>query len=193
MKKEELAKYLDYTILKQDVRNNELMTLCENAKKYNELKESVKAEKDAVEKELEALKAQVDPSLMEKYLKKRQKKFTQRRYFGDDSEHVCAGVKEFLAIQKKYGGEFYAALGWENKDYQYQLDLAKDIYNAGAEKLISWNANHIVRSGSKLQGVKACGDKEKILKGESKVVSDNFRILSLNGNDISEFDPNWRG
>ena len=43
----------------------------ENAKKYNELKESVKAEKEAVEKELEKLKAQVDPSLMDRYLKKR--------------------------------------------------------------------------------------------------------------------------
>ena len=46
----------------------------ENAKKYNELKESVKAEKDAVEKELDALKAKVDPSLMERYLKKRANK-----------------------------------------------------------------------------------------------------------------------
>lgn len=46
----------------------------ENAKKYNELKESVKAEKEAVEKELEKLKAQVDPSLMDRYLKKRANK-----------------------------------------------------------------------------------------------------------------------
>jgi hypothetical protein len=130
---------------------------------------------------------------MDKYINKRNKKFVQRRYFGDDSEHVCAGIKEFLEIQKKYGGDFYAALGWENKDYQYQLDLAKDIYNAGAEKLISWNANHIAKYGSKLEGVKSCGNKEKILKGDCKVVSNNFRVLSLNGNDISEFDPNWRG
>ena len=35
MQKEELAKYLDYTILKQDAKNSELMMLCENAKKYN--------------------------------------------------------------------------------------------------------------------------------------------------------------
>lgn len=130
---------------------------------------------------------------MDKYINKRNKKFVQRRYFGDDSEHVCAGIKEFLEIQKKYGGDFYAALGWENKDYQYQLDLAKYIYNAGAEKIISWNANHIAKYGSKLEGVKSCGNKEKILKGECKVVSDNFRVISLNGNDISEFDPNWRG
>ncbi len=46
----------------------------ENAKKYNELKEAVKAEKEAVEKELASLKAKVDPSLMERYLKKRANK-----------------------------------------------------------------------------------------------------------------------
>lgn len=128
-----------------------------------------------------------------KYVKKRERKFVQRRYFGDDSEHVCEGSKEFLEFTKKYGGEYYAALGWENKDYQYQLDLAKDIYNMGAEKLISWNANHIAKYGSKLSGVKACGDKENILKGNCKVVSDNFRLTVINGMDISEFDPNWRG
>lgn len=46
----------------------------ENAKKYNELKDSVKEEKEAVEKELEKLKAKVDPSLMDRYLKKRANK-----------------------------------------------------------------------------------------------------------------------
>jgi predicted nucleic acid-binding Zn-ribbon protein len=46
----------------------------DNAKKYNELKKEVSAEKEAVEKELETLKEKVDPALMEKYLKKRANK-----------------------------------------------------------------------------------------------------------------------
>ncbi len=46
----------------------------ENAKKYGELKESYKAEKDNVEKELEQLKSKVDPALMERYLRKRNNK-----------------------------------------------------------------------------------------------------------------------
>jgi predicted nucleic acid-binding Zn-ribbon protein len=46
----------------------------DNAKKYNELKKEVSAEKEAVEKELESLKEKVDPALMEKYLKKRANK-----------------------------------------------------------------------------------------------------------------------
>lgn len=43
----------------------------ENVEKYNALKDSVKAEKEAVEKQLEELKGKVDPTLMERYLKKR--------------------------------------------------------------------------------------------------------------------------
>lgn len=35
MKKEELARYLDYTILKQDAKESDLIELCNNAKKYN--------------------------------------------------------------------------------------------------------------------------------------------------------------
>ena len=43
----------------------------ENAEKYNALKETVKDEKESIEKELSELKKKVDPALMEKYLKKR--------------------------------------------------------------------------------------------------------------------------
>lgn len=43
----------------------------ENAPKYAELKNSLKGEKEAVEKELSELKKKVDPALMAKYEKKR--------------------------------------------------------------------------------------------------------------------------
>ena len=64
----------------------------------NELKESVKAEKDAVEKELEALKAQVDPSLMEKYLKKRADKIYPIVYALRDS--VCGACNMELPMSE---------------------------------------------------------------------------------------------
>lgn len=35
MKKSELARYIDYTILKQDATENSIVELCNNAKKYN--------------------------------------------------------------------------------------------------------------------------------------------------------------
>lgn len=46
----------------------------ENGEKYNALKASFKEEKESVEKELASLKEKVDPTLMERYLKKREGK-----------------------------------------------------------------------------------------------------------------------
>lgn len=43
----------------------------ENGKKYNELKASVKDEREKIEAELKELAKKVDPALMERYLKKR--------------------------------------------------------------------------------------------------------------------------
>ena len=73
---------------------------------------------------------------IEKYKQKKNGSFVIKRWFDDDGAHIIGGIKEYLELQKKYGGEFYAALGWENKDYPYQLELAKAIYEAGAEKMI---------------------------------------------------------
>lgn len=46
----------------------------ENTAKYGELKASLKQEKESVEKKLEELKKDVEPALMERYLKKRSAK-----------------------------------------------------------------------------------------------------------------------
>ena len=46
----------------------------EFGKKYNDLKDSVKEQKEQIESQLEKLKKDVDASLMEKYLKKRENK-----------------------------------------------------------------------------------------------------------------------
>lgn len=130
---------------------------------------------------------------IEKYKQKKSSNFVIKRWFDDDGDHIISGVKEYLELQNKYGGEFYAALGWENKDYPYQLELAKAIYEAGAEKMIVWNGNHQAKYCSKLWGIKACGDKELIEKDGANITSKNFRLTSINGVDISEFDTNWKG
>ena len=46
----------------------------ENREKYKELEAKFKSEKESAEKELETLKKQVDPALLERYLKKRANK-----------------------------------------------------------------------------------------------------------------------
>ena len=63
----------DYSKVKDNTRVAQAQ-YAEFGKKYNELKASKKDEIDAIEKELNELKVNVDPALMEKYEKKRKEK-----------------------------------------------------------------------------------------------------------------------
>ena len=67
------------TIMKEyaTIKNNTKVAQAqynENLKKYNELKDSVKDEKDQIERQLSSLKDKTDPALMDRYLKKRANK-----------------------------------------------------------------------------------------------------------------------
>lgn len=68
----------------------------ENAEKYNALKESVKDEKLKVEKELETLKKEVDPALMERYLKKREGKIYPIVY--EVKDKLCGACRMELSM-----------------------------------------------------------------------------------------------
>ena len=130
---------------------------------------------------------------LDKYVEKKQKSIVLCRRYHDDDTMILNGAKAFLEIQKKYGGEFYGALGWKHRNDHQQVDLAKKLYEIGVEKLLAWNANHSARSCTKINGLKACGNKEMALNGGYKSTSRNFKLNNINGTDVSEFDPNWRG
>ena len=70
----------------------------ENGKKYNELKASLKDEKEAVEKELDGLKKAVDPVLMERYLKKRASKMYPVVY--ELRDNVCGACNMELSMSE---------------------------------------------------------------------------------------------
>ena len=70
----------------------------ENAEKYNALKESYKEEKEAVEKQLEQLKKNVDPTLMERYLKKRANKIYPILY--EVKGNICGACRMELPMSE---------------------------------------------------------------------------------------------
>lgn len=63
----------DYAALKNNTKTAQAQ-YAEFGKKYNDLKASKKDEMDSIEKELAVLKKDVEPALMERYLKKRAEK-----------------------------------------------------------------------------------------------------------------------
>ncbi len=70
----------------------------DSGKKYNELKESKKSEKEAIEKELASLKEKVDPSLMERYLKKRAEKIFP--VVAEVTDKTCGGCNMELSMSE---------------------------------------------------------------------------------------------
>lgn len=129
---------------------------------------------------------------LQKYAEKKGKEPVLRRYYGDDEQTVVSGLHDFMRIAERYDIEFFAALPWENKPYEYHLALAKALYEAGACKFICWNANHIAERLPVLAAVKRAGEKEKLF-GEQPPLRRLHRVLAVGGRDISEFNPNWRG
>ena len=70
----------------------------ENAEKYNALKESYKEERLAIEKELEKLKKNVDPALMERYLQKRANKIYPILY--EVKGNICGACRMELPMSE---------------------------------------------------------------------------------------------
>ncbi|MBQ9756271.1 MAG: hypothetical protein IJV99_01590 [Clostridia bacterium] len=70
IEKEIQALYKEYQVIKNTTKAAQDQ-YAEFGKKYTELKEQVKGKKEEVEKTLAKLKAEVEPTLMERYLKKR--------------------------------------------------------------------------------------------------------------------------
>ncbi|MCQ2386874.1 MAG: C4-type zinc ribbon domain-containing protein [Clostridia bacterium] len=87
----------EYAQIKVATKNAQA-SYAENGKKYNELKASMQGEREAVEKELEALKKKVDPDLMERYLKKRANKIYPIVYAVN--EKVCGACNMELSMNE---------------------------------------------------------------------------------------------
>lgn len=75
--------------------------LADNLKKYNELKDSVKDEKEQVEKQLGDLKNKVDPVLMDRYLQKRANKIYPVLYAVRDNVCGACGMELSMSVREK--------------------------------------------------------------------------------------------
>ena len=85
----------DYATLKNNTKSAQAQ-YAEHGKKYNELKGSKKAEMESIENELAALKKDVDPALMERYLKKRAEKMFPILF--EISGNVCGACHMELSM-----------------------------------------------------------------------------------------------
>lgn len=130
---------------------------------------------------------------LEKYKEAQKTRHVFTRYYDAKKDIIVGALPQWLEISKKYGVDFYATLPWEHPPYNEQIAMAKALYEAGAEKIFSWNTNHSAQRPATIQAIKDCGDKELITQQEMKEYRKVIRIYSFGGNDVSTFCVNWMG
>jgi len=99
-------------------------------------------------------------------------------------------AEEFAEIQRKYGVTVYGCLPWEHTILPEEYEgYAKQLKSIGIEKIFCWNMNQRVWNLPEWYAISHIGS-----KWEDGIVLRKFhRVLSLDGSDMSHFNPNWRG
>ena len=125
---------------------------------------------------------------LEKYQKDLEEKTVVCRAFGTNLEKVLTHMPEYLAL-KQYGVEVYHVLPWIHKylPEEYPAYIRR-LQEAGAEKFLSWNTNHLLPDVPEWHAVRRIGNEP-----ERETLRTYHRVLSIDGYDISQYHPNWRG
>jgi len=126
---------------------------------------------------------------LEKYKKELTQRHVVTRKFGCNVEKICENIPEYRKLKELYGIETYHVLPWVGRKLPEEYPaVIEQMQKAGAEKFLSWNSNHLMRDLPEWHTVSWIGN-----EAEDVTLRAFHRVLSLDGNNIAEFQPNWRG
>ena len=113
-----------------------------------------------------------------------------KRNFATNVVKVIKHIPEYVNLKEKYGVEVYNILPWVHtfEPYEYD-DVVEKMRKAGAKKFFSWNTNHLVWDLPEWYVVSRIGNERNTDIIHRKI----YRVLSLDGDDVSHFNVNWRG
>ena len=112
-----------------------------------------------------------------------------RRHYSN-MDKVLRFVAQYRTLGQKYGIETYHVLPWVGSVPAEQFaQAAENLRQAGAEKFLWWNTNHAAWDLPELHTCSLLG------RGvpEGVPLRTFIRTLSVDGVDISHFNPDWRG
>jgi len=118
-----------------------------------------------------------------------------RRRHGNEVESMCANLAKFREVTDRHNVRLYCELPWEGGRPSLYLNAAKRIYEAGADGISAWDSNFRIPVLPVWNVTKKMGHKELIdqMIAENDDYGKLYRVLSLDGHDISEYQQNWRG
>ena len=126
---------------------------------------------------------------LEKYKEKTKDTEIIRRNYGIDVDKICSHIAEYTALEK-YGVDAYITLPWvSNCDVEKCNGYIEKMKKHGAKKFHAWNTNYMLWN---LPGYNTM----RFINNDQYRVDDlitHYRTLSIDGQDISGANPNWRG
>lgn len=124
------------------------------------------------------------------YCKLIRKKQIIRRRHGNSFDMVKEGAKKYLEICQPYGVDFAAVITWPRLiPYDKYSDYANELRQLGVEKFFCWNSNQVVWNLPELHTASMLGH-DSLFESE---LSRYYKVISLANNNISAFNPNWKG
>lgn len=127
---------------------------------------------------------------LEKYRAKYEEQPVICRNYGTNPEKICQHISEYRQLEVKYGVRVYHILPWVNsRDINEYKAILKQMESAGARRYFAWNTNHVIWNLPEFHLITEIGN-----QADEKATQRRFvRTLSLDNNDISQFNANWRG
>ncbi len=118
-----------------------------------------------------------------------------RRRHGNEVENICGNIAKYREVTDRYNVRLFCDLPWEGGRPSLYLNAAKRMYEAGADGISAWDSNFRIPVLPVWNSTKKIGHKEQIeqMLAENDDYGKLYRMISLDGHDISEFQQNWRG
>lgn len=109
-----------------------------------------------------------------------------KRFHDTSLQRGLEGSKEYLKAILGTKVRYYATLPWPHRcSYSEYGKYKAALSELGIFDLLSWNTNHTLLDVAEMHAL--------LGRGEEFYSVNRYRTLSLDGVDMSEFNPNWRG
>ena len=121
-----------------------------------------------------------------KYAEKIKQSPIIKRYHNTSLERALEGSIAYRKALEGTDVAYYAALPWSHRVGYSEIEPYKQaLRQAGFNSFLAWNTNHTLLDVAEMHAVMGRGEEYYTVK--------RYRTLSLDGSNMSEFNPNWRG
>ena len=154
----------------------------------------------SIEERLEGVMQEAHPERidLEKYTQKSRESFhkiVHREIEGHEMRHVeLPFVKEYVEMAKKYGVRAYFDIMYRDNPAEQYCKDALEVIEQGAEYLSLWDVDCRAMRRSQWVAASRLGHLEELKQGTLiQNPSTIYRILSIDGKNISTYHPSWIG